>query len=514
MDFTPLARGHFLSRLPQQVRYIDHADAVQQGELVWMVERAALTEVGRGYDFSTVRTYQEFKNRVPLCAYEDIRAKVMRMIKGESGVLWPGRVRNFAQSSGTSGGKSKYIPVTVDSFKRNHYRGASDVVSHYMNLNPDTRLFSGKALILGGSFATELQTPPGVRVGDLSASLIEYMNPMANLFRIPSKKVALMEDWSEKLPLLVEASMNANITNLSGVPSWFLTLLKEVLRRKNATCIHEVWPNLEVFFHGGIDFGAYRNQYESICDMSKMHFLDTYNASEGFFAVQSSWESTAMLLLLDAGVFYEFIPFEHVEEEQPEAIPVWEVEEGKTYELVITACNGLWRYRVGDTVTIAQTHPVKITIAGRTTNYINAFGEELMVYNADYAIARAAEETGAQVLNYTAAPVFATNTEQGRHQWLVEFAVPPTDSRAFITSLDRHLKEINSDYEAKRAGNIFLKPPTLIVAHEGVFERWLATTGRLGGQRKVPRLSNKREIMDAVLKINDELSGERLHVER
>ena len=513
MDFTPLARGHFLSRLPQQVRYIDHADAVQQGELVWLVERAALTEVGRRHDFSTIRTYQEFKKRVPLCSYEDIRPSVMRMIKGESGVLWPGRVRNFAQSSGTSGGKSKYIPVTADSFKRNHYRGASDVVSHYMNLNPDTRLFSGKALVLGGSFATELQTPPGVRVGDLSASLIEYMNPLVNLFRIPSKKVALMEDWSEKLPLLVETSMNANVTNLSGVPSWFLTLLKEVLRRKKATCIHEVWPNLEVFFHGGIDFGAYRNQYESICDMSKMHFLDTYNASEGFFAVQSSWESTAMLLLLDAGVFYEFIPFEHAEEEQPEAIPVWEVEEGKTYELVITACNGLWRYRVGDTVTIAQTHPVKITIAGRTTNYINAFGEELMVYNADYAIALAAQETGAQVLNYTAAPVFATNTEQGHHQWLVEFAVPPTDSRAFITSLDRHLKEINSDYEAKRAGNIFLSPPTLIMAHEGVFERWLATTGRLGGQRKVPRLSNKREIMDAVLKINDEMGGERHHAE-
>ena len=505
MDFTPLARGHFMSRLPQQLRYIDHADAVQQGELVWMVERAALTEMGRRHDFSTVRTYQDFRSRVPLCTYEDIRPQVMRMIKGESGVLWPGRVRNFAQSSGTSGGKSKYIPITAEAFKRNHYQGASDVVSHYMNLNPATRIFSGKALILGGSFATELRVPAGVRVGDLSANLIEYMNPMVNLFRVPNKRIALMADWREKLPLLVEHSMNANITNLSGVPSWFLTLLKEVLRRKGATCIHDVWPNLEVFFHGGIDFSAYSDQYESMCDMSKMHFLDTYNASEGFFAVQSSWESTAMLLLLDVGVFYEFIPLSHIEDEQPEAIPLWEVEAGHTYELVITACNGLWRYRLGDTVTVEQTHPVKITIAGRTSSYINAFGEELMVHNADYAIAQAAKETGAQVVNYTAAPVFATDTRRARHQWLVEFEIPPTDLKAFITALDRCLKHVNSDYEAKRAGDLFLDAPSLIVAHTGVFEQWLAATGKLGGQRKVPRLSNKRDIIEAMLKINDQL---------
>ena len=502
MDFTPFARNHFLSRLPQQVRYIDHADAVQQGELVWLVERAALTEVGRRHDFSTVRTYGEFASRVPLCRYEDIRPQVMRMINGERDVLWPGRTMNFAQSSGTSGGKSKYIPVTTDSLRRNHYQGASDVMSHYMNLNPGTRIFSGKALILGGSYANELQLPRGVEVGDLSATLIKYMNPLANLFRIPSKRVALMADWSQKLPLLVEASMNANVTNLSGVPSWFLTLIKEVLRRKGATCLHEVWPNLEVFFHGGIDFGAYRSQYESLCDMSRMHFLDTYNASEGFFAVQSDWGSEAMLLLLDAGVFYEFIPLAEVEAEQPHTVPVWEVEAGETYELVITACNGLWRYRVGDTVTVHQTHPVKITIAGRTTSYINAFGEELMVHNADHAITVASQATGAQVRDYTAAPVFATDHSRGRHQWLVEFDVPPSDLRQFINAVDQSLKEVNSDYEAKRQGDIFLDPPTVVALERGTFERWLASTGRLGGQRKVPRLSNDRRIADALLKMN------------
>ena len=494
-----------MRRLLEQLRYATHADAVQQGELVWLIERAALTEVGRRYDFSTVRTYSEFKHRVPLSHYEDIRPDVMRMVKGSADVLWPGRVRNFAQSSGTSGGKSKYIPISAESFKRNHYQGTSDVMSHYMNLNPDSRVFSGKALILGGSFATELKVPAGVRVGDLSANLIERMNPLANLLRVPGKSIALMADWNEKLPRLVEACMDANVTSLSGVPSWFLTVIKEVLKQKGTTCIHDVWPNLEVFFHGGIDFSPYRRQYESLCDMNKMHFLDTYNASEGFFAVQSNWESNAMLLLLDIGVFYEFIPIEHSYQNQPDAIPVWEVEAGKTYELVITACNGLWRYRIGDTVIVEQTNPVKIRIAGRTSSFINAFGEELMVYNADRAIAQAAAETGAQVLNYTAAPVYADTHSRGRHQWLVEFATPPRDLQAFITAVDRHLKKVNSDYDAKRQGGLFLDAPTLVVAHEGLFDRWLAATGKLGGQRKVPRLNNSRDIIDDMLKINDTL---------
>lgn len=498
-DFTPFVRNRFLSRLQQHARYIDHADAVQQGELVRLIEKAALTRIGRKYDFSSIRTYRQFASTLPLYSYEDLRPQIMRMVNGATDELWPGPCLNFAQSSGTSDGRSKYIPITRESFRWNHYLGASDVVSHYLNLNPASRIFSGKAFILGGSFANNLQLKRGVRVGDLSANLIENMNPLANLMRIPSRRVALLENWDEKLPLLVEAAIGQNVTNLSGVPSWFLTVLKRVLEKTGKTCIHEVWPDLEVFFHGGIAFEPYRHQYEDICDMSKMHFLDTYNASEGFFAVQSDWGSEAMLLLLDVGVFYEFLPVEESDSETPEVYPIWEIEAGRTYELIITAANGLWRYRLGDTVTVEQLNPVKITIAGRTHSFINAFGEELMVHNADQAITLAERETGAEVLNYTAAPVYASDGERGHHQWLIEFAHEPEDKGRFMQLLDRHLREVNSDYDAKRTGDIFLAEPQLVIAPTGLFDRWLASTGKLGGQRKIPRLNNNRDIMDQIL---------------
>ena len=499
INLTPLFRSHFLSRLQQQVRYIDHADAVQQGELVRLIEKASLTRFGRKYDFSSIRTYRQFASTLPLYSYEGLRPQIMRMVNGEKDVLWPGRCMNFAQSSGTSDGRSKYIPITRESLQWNHYQGSSDVVSHYLNLNPSSRIFSGKAFILGGSFANNLKLQRGVRVGDLSASLIENMNPLANLVRIPERRVALMEDWSKKLPLLVDAAIGQDVTNLSGVPSWFLTVLREVLKKAGKTCIHEVWPHLEVFFHGGIAFKPYRKQYEEICDMERMHFLETYNASEGFFAVQSDWESQAMLLLLDVGVFYEFLPIEESNSETPEVYPIWEIEQGRTYELIITAANGLWRYRLGDTVTIEQLNPVKITIAGRTRSFINAFGEELMVHNADHAITLAAQETGAEVLNYTAAPVYSISGQKGHHQWLIEFAREPEDKARFMQLLDQHLREVNSDYDAKRTGDIFLAMPSLVVAPSGLFDRWLGSTGKLGGQRKVPRLSNNRDLIEQML---------------
>ncbi len=499
IDFTPLFRSHFLGRLNQHARYIDHADAVQQGELVRLIEKASLTRIGRKYDFSSIRTYHQFASTLPLYSYENLKPQIMRMINGEKDELWPGRCMNFAQSSGTSDGRSKYIPVTRESFRWNHYVGSSDVVSHYLNLNPSSRIFSGKALILGGSFSNRLQLPRGVRVGDLSANLIENMNPLAELVRIPRRQVALMENWVEKLPRLVDASIGQNVTNLSGVPSWFLTVLREVLKKTGRSCIHEVWPNLEVFFHGGIAFEPYRSQYEEICDMDKMHFLDTYNASEGFFAVQSDWDSEAMLLLLDVGVFYEFLPVEDCESETPEVYPIWEIEAGRTYELVITAANGLWRYRLGDTVTIEQLNPVKITIAGRTHSFINAFGEELMVHNADHAITLASQETDAEVLNYTVAPVYSISGQSGHHQWLIEFAREPQDRERFMQQLDQHLREVNSDYDAKRSGDIFLAAPSLVIAPSGLFDRWLASTGKLGGQRKVPRLNNNRDVIDQML---------------
>ena len=424
------------------------------------------------------------------------------MIDGERDILWKGRVTHFAQSSGTSDGKSKYIPITADSFKRCHYQGGTDVVAHYLNLYPDSRMFSGKGFILGGSYANELTLKKGVVVGDLSANLIDNINPVVNMVRVPSKRIALMEDWEKKLPALINASIGQNITNISGVPSWFLTVLKGVIQQAGANTIHDVWPNLEVFFHGGISFAPYREQYRAITDPTKMRYLETYNASEGFFAVQNAIDDPAMLLLLDVGVFYEFIPLSQIDQPQPETLPIWKVKPGEVYALVLSACNGLWRYPIGDTVKVESVNPVKITIAGRTKHYINAFGEELMVHNADAAITKACAAHNCAILNYTAAPVYADNKSRGRHEWLIEFSRRPNDINQFATTLDNLLQQENSDYQAKRYKGIFLDRLSIVEAKAGVFDQWLASTGKLGGQRKVPRLCNDRRFIDAILQLN------------
>ena len=503
INFTPIARTVFKHRLEEIARYVNYAEAVQREQLTYLLESAGYTEYGQKYRFANIQGYNQFRNTVPLAHYEDLKPHIMRMMRGEKNVLWHGRVSNFAQSSGTSDGKSKYIPITRESFKRNHYQGAADVVALYLNMNPESRLFAGKAFILGGSFANEASgAAPGTRIGDLSANLIENINPLVNLLRVPGKQVALMEDWEAKLPALVKASLKENITNLSGVPSWFLTVLREVLKAGGATNIHQLWPNLEVFFHGGISFDPYREQYRAITDPHKMHFVETYNASEGFFASQSSAESNAMLLLLDVGVFYEFIPIQQVDSPNPITFPVWELEQGATYEMVISSCNGLWRYRIGDTVRIESTSPLKIRIVGRTRSFINAFGEELMVHNANAAITAACQATGASIADYTAAPVFTTETAKGCHEWLIEFTREPDSLQHFARELDSCLKQENSDYEAKRYNDIFLAPPRINIAKPGLFDNWLEMTGKRGGQRKVPRLCNDRKLLDNLLELN------------
>ena len=363
-------------------------------------------------------------------------------------------------------------------------------------------MFSGKGFILGGSYANELTLKKGVVVGDLSANLIDNINPVVNMVRVPSKRIALMEDWEKKLPALINASIGQNITNISGVPSWFLTVLKGVIQQAGANTIHDVWPNLEVFFHGGISFAPYREQYRAITDPTKMRYLETYNASEGFFAVQNAIDDPAMLLLLDVGVFYEFIPLSQIDQPQPEALPIWKVKPGEVYALVLSACNGLCRYPIGDTVKIESVNPVKITIAGRTKHYINAFGEELMVHNADAAITKACASHNCAILNYTAAPVYANNKSRGRHEWLIEFSRRPNDINQFATTLDNLLQQENSDYQAKRYKGIFLDQLSIVEAKAGVFDQWLASTGKLGGQRKVPRLCNDRRFIDAILQLN------------
>lgn len=502
-SLTSVLRPFFLRRAKASARFASSGDEIQRSQLRKLLKAACETEYGRKHHFKSIAGYDDFRQAVPLVRYEDIRADVMRMVAGEKNVLWRGVVRHFAQSSGTSDGKSKYLPISNESFSQCHYRGGFDCVAHYLALNPDSRIFDGKAFILGGSYANALSLPCGVVVGDLSANLISRINPAVNLLRVPDKRTALMEDWSLKLPALVEASRRENVTNISGVPSWFLSVLKEVMKAEGVGSIHEVWPNLEVFFHGGISFRPYRQQYEAITDSKKMHFLETYNASEGFFAVQSSWDTAAMLLLLDLGVFYEFIPLSETGKDNPQTISIRDVEAGHTYELVVTACNGLWRYRIGDTVKVEQTSPVKITIAGRTKHFINAFGEELMVYNADAAIEKACARCGAEVANYTAAPVYATATTKGRHEWLIEFAKRPADMDLFAETLDKCLRDENSDYDAKRFQGIFIDRLSIVEARHGLFDDWLSRDGgKLGGQRKIPRLYNSRGIMESMLKMN------------
>ena len=511
MNLTPLVKASFIRQAERTDKWIVNGDAIQHQQLSTILQESKNTEIGNRYSFHEIisrqrgkEIYTQFSKRLPVVAYEDIRNDVMRMLRGEQNVLWRGECTHFAQSSGTSDGKSKYIPITQESFKRNHYKGASDAMAHYMRLVPDNKVFSGKGLILGGSFANELDiADKKVCVGDLSANLIQNINPLVNIFRVPDKKTALMSDWEKKLPALVKASLNENITNISGVPSWFLTLLQHVMKAANAEKISDVWPNLEVFFHGGISFEPYRKEYERITDSSKMHFLETYNASEGFFATQSDFSDSAMLLILDAGVFYEFAPLLS-DGSVGEPIPMWEVEKGETYALIITACNGLWRYSIGDTVRIEQTNPLKIKIAGRTKSFINAFGEELMQHNADSGIATACQIHNASIKNYTAAPVYAGDGKRGRHQWLIEWNVAPQDIEAFAYTLDTELQKINSDYQAKRSGNIFLDCLTITTASEGLFDEWLKNvgSGKLGGQRKIPRLSNNRDIIDEMLRIN------------
>ena len=506
IDFTPVVRNHFRKIARRTLNWKGNTEKIQREILLTLLSRAENTEFGKTHGFGQILKssdpYKEFARNVPSVHYEDIRETVIRMVKGEKDIFWPGICRDFAQSSGTSGGKSKYIPITPESLSGNHYRGGEDAVAHYLNNFPKSKMFSGKGFILGGSFSNTLDIPAGkVHVGDLSATLINRITPLAELVRVPSKTTALLQDWNQKLPALVREASKEYVTNISGVPSWFLTVLRQILEHNKTTSLAQVWPGLEVFFHGGISFEPYRDEYMEITKGLDMHFLETYNASEGFFAVQNDPDDRAMLLIIDRNIFYEFIP---VTDPKAEPIPLWEVKPDQTYEMVITSSNGLWRYRLGDTVRVTSVDPVKIRIAGRTGAFINAFGEELMEDNAERAVAAACHIHSANILNYTAAPVYAKGKRKGRHQWLIEWENPPANIKAFGETLDIELRKLNSDYDAKRSGNIFLASPDIVTARHGLFDDWLKTAGnhKLGGQRKVPRLSNNRDIMTTLLTLN------------
>lgn len=502
INATPIASEILRRRAQALFSHSIMAEESQRAVLSALLAAGEKTEWGKRHGISRSMAYEDYRTAVPVVEYEDIRPLVMEMVRGKADVLWSGKCRRFAQSSGTSGGKSKYIPVTDDSLKVNHYGGAAAPVAFYLENYRDSRMFAGKGLILGGSFANELSLPRGVKVGDLSANLIDAINPLVNLYRVPGKKIALMADWKEKLPALANAAVKQSVTNLSGVPSWMLTVLKRILEITGKDNIAEVWPEMEVFFHGGISFAPYAEEYAAIMPAG-MRYVDTYNASEGFFAAQNDPSDPSMLLLARQGVFYEFVPLEQAGEAYPaDAVPLWDVEAGRTYAMVISACNGLWRYAIGDTVKVESTGPVKITIAGRTKSFINAFGEELMVHNAEAAMAKACAKLSCSISNYTAAPVYTKGRSKGRHQWLIEWEKEPIDKEEFAGVLDQCLQDENSDYQAKRAGTLFLDCLEVVSARAGLFDEWLGLTGKLGGQRKVPRLCNDRKLMDKLLQLN------------
>lgn len=502
MNVTKIFSPLFDSRLKEIDLYDSQPGEIQQRVLKNLLQKAANTEWGKKYDYKSINNYNEYKERVPVQTYENVKSYVERLRNGEQNLLWPSEIRWFAKSSGTTNDKSKFLPVSKESLADTHYRGGKDAAALYLRQNPQSNVFWGKGLILGGSHRPNHNSKHSL-VGDLSAILIENGSPLVDFIRVPSKKIALMDEWESKIEAIANNTISTNVTSLSGVPSWMLVLIKRVLEKTGKTSLEEVWPNLEVFFHGGVAFTPYREQYKQVIQSSKMHYVETYNASEGYFGTQNDLSDPAMLLMIDYGIFFEFIPMEEVEKENPKAYCLEEIELGKNYAIVISTSCGLWRYMIGDTVKFTSKYPYKFVITGRTKHFINAFGEELIVDNAEKGLAKACAETGALVADYSAAPVFMDENAKCRHQWMIEFAKMPDSIDKFSSILDQTLKDVNSDYEAKRWKDIALQPLEIVVARKGLFHDWLAAKGKLGGQHKIPRLSNTRDYIEEMMTLNN-----------
>lgn len=501
MGITSIARFYFHKRQKELERHGKEGVQMQAEVLKSLLERASDTEYGRDHIFNMTRSYEEFAHNVPVNTYEELKGDIDRMRHGEKDILWPGVVKWYAKSSGTTNDKSKFIPVSDEGLQNIHYQGGNDAVAMYLQNNPKSRLFDGKSLILGGSHSSNYNVA-GSLVGDLSAILIENINPIVNLVRVPDKRTALISDFEIKRDKIAEICLHKNVTNISGVPSWMMSVLQRVMELSGKQHLEEVWPNLEVFFHGGIAFTPYRKAYEQLITSPNMHYMETYNASEGFFGLQNDPEDKSMLLMLDYDVFYEFIPMDEFGKENPTVVPLEGVKVGINYAMLISTSCGLWRYLIGDTVRFTSRNPFKFVITGRTKHFINAFGEELIIDNAEKGLQYACKKHGAQVREYTAAPVFRDEHTIPHHQWVIEFSCPPDDLEAFADTLDAKLQELNSDYEAKRYKDINMVRLKIVVAEDGLFERWMRKRGKLGGQNKVPRLSNSREHIDELLKMN------------
>lgn len=490
----------FLKKRKHQMElFIKYPVDVQNELLLRLIQFAKETEFGRRYDFSSINTYKDFASNVPIQPYESIEPLIERSRKGEQNLFWPTKIKWFAKSSGTTNAKSKFIPVSDEAIENCHLKAGKDMLCLYINNNEETELFNGKGLRLGGSSA--IYEDNNSYFGDLSAIIIENMPFWADFSSAPSQEVALMSEWEIKMEAIINETIHENITSLVGVPSWMLVLLNKVLEKTGKNNILEVWPNLEVYFHGGVNFNPYREQYKNLIPKNDFKYYETYNASEGFFAIQDVNGSLDLLLMLDYGIFYEFIPMNKYDLENPQAIPLSEVKKGVNYAVVISTNSGLWRYLVGDTVKFTSLTPHKIRITGRTKHHINVFGEELIIENAEEALKMACKKTKSTITDYTVGPIFMDGKKQGSHEWVIEFEKAPENLEYFTELLDNALKSINSDYEAKRYNNMTLVMPTIHSANTGLFYSWLKKKGKLGGQHKVPRLSNKRTFVEELLQL-------------
>jgi len=487
-------------RIHQMELFMKFPYDVQNELLEELISAANRTEWGKKYNYRSIRTLSDFKNRVPIQEYDDIKPYVDRMKKGERDLLWPGETNWFAKSSGTTNDKSKYIPLTRDALEECHFKGGKDMLSIFCNNHPNSKIFSGKGLMMGGSKNMIPGKTDGY-TGDLSAILINNLPFWADILRTPESSISLMDNWEEKLDKMALATSNEDVTNIAGVPSWMLKLLNKILDNTGKKNIIDVWPNLEVYFHGAVNFEPYRSQYDEVFGSKKVNYLELYNASEGFFGIQDQSDETEMLLMLDYGIYYEFIPMEEVNNDYPNSISLSEVEVGKNYAIVISTNAGLWRYKIGDVIKFTSISPFRIMVTGRTKHFINAFGEEIIIDNADRAITIACEKTKARITEYTAAPIYLTNKSAGGHEWLIEFEQEPDCLEKFTTYLDEALKSVNSDYEAKRSGDITLLKPIIKRVEKNTFYKWMKDRNRLGGQHKVPRLSNHRKYIEEIKEI-------------
>lgn len=503
--FNSIASWLLKKRYHQIELFLKYPVDVQQELLRHLVSFSKDTEIGKIYDFRSIRSYEDFAERLPINSYETIAPLIERARKGEQNLFWPSQIKWFAKSSGTTNAKSKFIPVSNEALEDCHYKSSKDLLCLYLNNNENSQLFAGKSLRLGGS--KELYEDNGTFFGDLSAILIDNMPLWAEYSSTPSNKVSLMSEWETKLEAIIEESIRENVTSLAGVPSWMLVLLNNVMEKTGKNHLFEIWENLEVYFHGGVSFAPYKEQYRKLLPRSRFNYYETYNASEGFFGIQDRNNSEELLLMLDYGIFYEFIPMDTYGNPMERAIPIWEVAIGVNYAMVITTNAGLWRYKIGDTVRFTSINPFRIRITGRTKHHINVFGEELIIENAEAALQQVCLKTGAEIKDYTVAPIFMKDKEKGAHEWMIEFRKEPEDLGYFTEVLDNALKSLNSDYEAKRYNNITLTKPKIHVARENLFYDWLKTKNKLGGQHKIPRLSNNREYLEELLSMMVPVTG-------